>query len=160
MAAITGGKGDYKITKAINALKATDAGGFNRMRDAGNDLQRIPVDDKKRPEVVAALLGAFTNTGPVKADFFLVPVAKATAIWATKDDAPMVVERLKDMKTTGFCGDTRKILMQWLGTAKAEKGIPFLVAAVVTDDERQTASRAPRRWGLTWARRSNLSWRR
>jgi hypothetical protein len=41
-----------------------------------------------------------------------------------------------------FCDETKKTLIQWMGTAKAEKAIPFLVLMVATNDPGETARRA------------------
>jgi predicted Zn finger-like uncharacterized protein len=132
------GSADAKFVAAVEDLKSDDGG---RVAQAARSLQGTPPDEKQRPAVVAALLGAIRDTGVGRGDNVLLDVAKALAAWATKDDGPPVVDKVKEMHRF-FCAQSRKVLFEWMGKQKVERTIPFLAASLVDKDDWQSASNA------------------
>jgi predicted Zn finger-like uncharacterized protein len=133
------GSADSKSEALIADLKSENAG---RIREAANSLQRIPVDEKQRAAVVSALVETLSNTGPGRTDGdCALEVSRALVIWATKDDAVAIADKVKIMNNF-FAGQSRRNLIDWMGKQKAEKAIPFLTASLTDRDLYQFASKA------------------
>jgi predicted Zn finger-like uncharacterized protein len=132
------GSADSKFLAAIADLKSDDNG---RIQEAARTLANSPVDEKQRAEVVAALLGSIKGDAFFQGNPCVEQIAKALAVWATKDDGAAVVDKLTPLKQP-FLNGARALLIEWLGSKKVEKGIPFLVSRLTDRDEYQKASKA------------------
>jgi predicted Zn finger-like uncharacterized protein len=132
------GSADVKYIAAIEDLKSDD---FGRTQRASRTLQAGPADEKQRPAVVAGLMWAIKDTGVRRSDSWLEDIAKALVVWATKDDGPQIVEKLKEMDKA-HCKRSRKVLIEWLGKQKVEQAIPLLASMLVERDYYEDASRA------------------
>jgi predicted Zn finger-like uncharacterized protein len=132
------GSADVKYVAAIEDLKTDD---FGRIQRAARALQAGPVEEKQRPAVLAALMGMYKDTGVRRGDNVLEDVSKAVVVWATKDDGPQVVEKVREMDKF-FCKRSRKVLIEWLGKQKVEQAIPLLAELLVERDYSEDASRA------------------
>jgi predicted Zn finger-like uncharacterized protein len=135
----TVGSKESRFEGLLVDLRSDNAG---RIKEAARMLQGMPADDKQRAEVVAALVGTLSNTGPGRTDNDCAEdVARALVVWATKDDAGAIGDKLRD-STKPFTRRTRAHLIEWMGQKKAEKGIPFLAASLAERDDYQSASKA------------------
>jgi len=137
LGSIGGGKGDFKIVRCIEDLKS---GEFRRLDETGRYLQTARVDEAKQAEVVEAALFAMSNASN-KTDAPLVEVAKAVVVWAKKEDAAAILDKVKELDRS-HCRKTRHVMLEWLGKQKFEKAILYLVACLPDNDDRPVVSKA------------------
>jgi hypothetical protein len=132
------GSPDANFVAAVADLKSNEVG---RIGSGARALQAIPVDEKQRADVVAALLATIKDTGVGRGDPLLEDVAKALAVWTGKEDGLLIVEKVKEMHPF-FCKRSRKVLIEWMGKRKVEQAIPFLVASLADEDNAEDAGKA------------------
>jgi predicted Zn finger-like uncharacterized protein len=132
------GGADSKFEALIVDLKSGDN---RRIQDAARTLERTPVDQKQRPAVVEGLLAGINGDGFFQGNDTVEAIAKALAVWATKDDGAAVVDKLTPLKKP-FLTRARGVLIEWLGKQKVEAGIALLAGLLVDRDEYQAASKA------------------
>ncbi len=132
------GGADAQFDALIADLKSGDN---RRIQEAARELARSPVSDKQRPAVVGALLDAVNGDGFFQGNDPVEAIGRAIAVWAAKDDAPGVVDKFSQLKKP-FLNRARKVVIEWLGKVKAEKGITFLTSLLPERDEYQDASKA------------------
>ncbi len=134
------GSAESKLDAILADLRSDD--GRSRVGPAARSLQKMPVDEKLRPQVVSALLDALNNTGPGHTDGDCAhDVARALTVWAKKDDGAAVADKVRVMNGF-FARQARATLIEWMGKEKAEKAIPFLAAALTDRDLWQSAGKA------------------
>jgi predicted Zn finger-like uncharacterized protein len=133
------GSPESKFEAILTDLKSDNGG---RIRDSARTLQTTPVNEQQRAQVVAALLDTMANTGPGRTDGdCALDVARAVVIWATKDDAGTLAEKLRNTNKF-FTKQSRPVLFEWMGKQKAEKAIPFLAGCLANGDDYQSAGKA------------------
>jgi predicted Zn finger-like uncharacterized protein len=132
------GGADSKIEVFLADLKSKNN---QRIAEAAKALQRMPVDDKQRAAVAVALLDAIDGDAFFQGNDTVEAIARAVAVWGTKDDGAAVVEKVTPLKKP-FLNNARRVFIEWLGSKKVDKGIPFLAGLLTDRDEYQTASKA------------------
>jgi len=123
------------INRALKGLEGT----VFAQSDAAKSLEKMPVVELRRAQVVAALKKVIDNRQP------LIPrgdCVRALSVWATRNDSQYLLNLLDDQD-----GGVRDNAMFALGKIKEERAISILVGRLGDVFQREPASKALKEFG-------------